>query len=54
MCKPYCVVYHCYLSSFPLNFVSIYKSFCVCLYIYIYRERERERERERFGVKFWV
>ena len=33
MCKPYCVVYHCYLSSFPLNFVSIYKS----LYIYIYR-----------------
>ena len=33
MCKPYCVVYHCYLSSFPLNFLSIYKS----LYIYICR-----------------
>ena len=31
MCKPYCVVYHCYLSSFPLNFLSIYKS----LYIYM-------------------
>ena len=54
MCKPYCVVYHCYLSSFPLNFVSIYKSFCVCLYIYIYIERERERERDlvlNFGYR---
>ena len=36
MCKPYCVIYHCYLSSFPLNFLSFYKSLYTYIHIYIY------------------